>query len=133
MLENKLKKDLETIFGVKATYDAASPEAREQDKLFVELETPFSNFVDGKVNMRVSGTAKIFAENNKIPINFFAAAVARADHDFVKNFFFSEMDENTTLFRNLVQRSFSFVYFFSGQHDPDLGSIESIKTEVITP
>lgn len=133
MLENKLKSDLEKIFGVDATYDAASPETREQDKLFIELETPFSNFIDGKVNMRVSGTVKIFAQNTKIPINFFASAVAKADHSLTKNFFFSEMDENTPLFRNLVQRSFSFVYFFSGQHDPDIGTIESIKTEVITP
>lgn len=136
MFENKLKDDLQKIFGIKeVTFDLPG-ESREQDKLFVEVETAPSNFTDGMIHYRVTGTAKVFAQSEKIGFGFFAKAIARAGNDhpgITRNFFFSDMDGNTPIFKNIVQRSFSFVYFFSGQHDPDIGSIESIKTEVITP
>lgn len=133
MFESKLKDDLKKIFDLKeVTFDAPG-DSKEQDKLFVEIETSPSNFNDGKIHFRVTGTAKMYAQADKVGFGFFARAVAKAPAQITRNFFFSDMDGNTPLYRNIVQRSFSFIYFFSGQHDPDIGSIESIKTEVITP
>jgi hypothetical protein len=50
-----------------------------------------------------------------------------ADPEDTKDLFFFDMETNAGYFRNLTERSLSFVYFFSGQYDPSLGSITSIE------
>lgn len=126
MFENKLKSDLEKIFLVEATYDQPS-EKREQGKLFITLDDSHNTIREGEQIARAYGSAVIFGTNDKIPFGFFSKAIQNADRTITKNFFFHEFESNTKTFQNLVQRGFSFVYFFHGQYDPDQGSITTIE------
>lgn len=126
MLENDLKDKLKSIFSVKdATFDAPG-ELREQDKLFIEVETSRSRVSDGKHHAMVTGRCFIFGQNDKLKIGFFDKRLKEADYSLTKHFHFSDFETNTNYYRNLVERSFSFTYFFNGQYDPETGKITSI-------
>ena len=130
MFELALKQNLERIFDTKkVTFNAADPEALEQDTLFVDIERGSPRVKDGRVTAKVMGKAFIFAQNNKIPFGYFAKYIDKAPADLTAPFFFYDLEENLKVNINLVRRGFSFVYFFNGQYDPDLGNITSIDFE----
>ena len=131
MFERALLTDMQKIFAVKkATLDAFSPEAPEQECLFINVQSSRNSFKDGRVYARVTGTASMFGPNDKLTFGFFSKRIMQAglaDPNLTKPFFFSDMDETSQNIQNIVQRSFSFVYFFNGQYDPDIGTITSIE------
>lgn len=101
-------------------------ESQEQECLFVEIEKTRDQIKDGKTRSMISGNASIFGINDKLPFGFFAKAIKQADQAITKDFFFYDIETNNKIYRDKVQRSFSFVYFFSGQYDPDTGSIDEV-------
>lgn len=126
-MENELLEKLKKIFAFKkATYDLPG-ESREQEVLFVTLDQNTGRPIDGRLIGRVEGSAIVFAQNDKMPSGYFSKAIERASAEDLKDFHFVDFEANTKIFQNIVQRGFSFIYFFNSQYDPDKGSIEEIN------
>lgn len=133
VLEDKLKQKFIDIFGVKnVSYDAPG-DANEQECLFIEIEDPHFVIKNGRQKAMVQGRAYMNGTNEKLKFGFFAKAIKRAsdkDYDLTKDLFFSNIEANTVRFKNIVQRGFSFTYFFDSQYDPALGTITSVDISV---
>jgi hypothetical protein len=127
MFESSLAAQLKRIFDYTKVTFAAPGESQEQDTLFIEIENCISRAKDGVFTARVTGNCTVFAHYERIPFGYFHKKIALADTDDTKDLFFFNVDENTKTFQSLVQRSFSFVFLFSGQYDPDNGSLTSIE------
>ena len=126
MFEASLVLKFKRIFGVeKVVYDLPGA-SQEQKCLFVEVQRSDIRFTDGRCKARVEGSAIMFGENEQMPFGFFAKAIARHP-DETKDLFFLDFETNAKQFQNIVQRSFSFVYFFDGQYDPAMGTLTSVN------
>ena len=127
MFEDDLKQKFKEIFGVdKVSYSEPS-ESGEQLCLFIEVEDAFYSFRDKKEIARVTGNAVIIAPNEKIPFGFLSKRIAQAKPELKNDFFFFDFEDNTKRYQNLVERRFSFIYFFTGQYDPNLGTINQVN------
>jgi hypothetical protein len=125
-LEGKLKK----IFGLeKVTYESPG-ESSEQGCLFIDIDSCKNTIKDGKAVAMVSGSATIFGPGPKIPFGFFAKAIRNAPVELTKDLFFFDIENNTQRIRDIVQRGFSFIYFFRGQYDPAIGTITSVTIAI---
>lgn len=130
MFEQELADKFKAIFAVdKVTYDTPG-ESREQNCLFIEIENCKSSIKDGKAMGMATGNAVIFQKGSAIPFGFFQKAIARAPAALTKDLFFFDIESNTLRFRDIVQRGFSFTYFFNSQYDPPTGTITSVETTV---
>lgn len=126
MFEKELEAKFKKIFGVeKVTYDQPG-QSQEQEIIFVEIERATNVIKDGRQLSRVEGTGVMFGPNNKVMFGFFSKRIEKASAEDTDPFFFFDIEENSKRFGNLVQRSFSFIYFFDGQYDPEIGSITSV-------
>lgn len=138
MFETELLDKFKAIFGLaKATYDTPTDEGSqgsnpvmEQDCLFVEIENSKNTIKDGKAVAMVSGKAVLLGRNEKIPFGFFSKAIQRADPALTKDLFFFDIEANTPRYRDLTVRGFSFIYFYRGQFDPDIGTITSVTINI---
>lgn len=127
MFEQDLKGKLERIFGFdKVTFDQVS-ESKEQEGVFVQIDQARPTIKDGKQLSFVRGKVRVFAQNEKLPYGYFLKMIRLAEPSDTKDLFFFDMETNAGYYRNLTERSLSFVYFFSGQYDPNIGNIESIE------
>jgi len=126
VFEAKLKQTLERIFQIKASFDQPSS-AKEQEKLFIEIEDAKVNPKDGRIVAMVTGNCQMFGNNEKLPFGFFSKKIDKADNVDTFPFFFFDLEQNTRLFQNIVQRGFSFVYFFDSQYDPEIGTITDVN------
>jgi hypothetical protein len=125
--EQELAQKFKRIFGVeKVTYDLAG-ETQEQDTLFIEIEDSRNVVKDSKVHSYITGNAVIYGMSSKLPFAFFSKQIAEADLADTKDLYFFDFEKNTRRFRNIVARQVSFIYFFSGQYDPDDGTITSVQ------
>lgn len=130
MFENTLKEDLAKIFKLeKVTYDAPSPDAMEQEVMFVQVDLSRNNVRDTKITSRVEGRLLVFAQAEKMPFSYFEQCIREAEPSLTRKFFFYDITGNSNTLVNLAERSASFIYFNSSQYDPDKGSIESINIE----
>lgn len=130
MFEKELEDKFKKIFGLsKVTYDSPG-ESFEQGCLFVDIDNSKNTIKDGKAVAMVTGNAVIYGQSAKIPFGFFSKAIRNAEVELVKDLFFFDIETNTQRMRDIVQRGFSFVYFFRGQYDPDIGTITSINIEI---
>lgn len=130
MFEKALAEKFKTIFDFKKVrYDRPSEETPEQQTLFVQIDESRAIIKSKKQLTRVAGQATVFAEAEQLPFGYFAKRIAKADTDLTKDLFFFEVDQNTRQFVNIVQRSFSFVFFFNSQYDPDVGIINEVTFE----
>lgn len=126
VFEEQLSDQMKRIFSVsKVTYSQPS-ETREQDCLFLDIEVAKSFAKNGTLVSKVRGVGTIFSNYEKIPFGHLNKRIQLADVADTKDLFFFDIDTNTKTYVNLVQRTFSFVYFFSGQYDPDNGTLTSI-------
>lgn len=126
MFEKQLETALKSIFRVKkVTYDQPGPNG-EQEVLFVEIEDVKPTIKNGRELAKVSGTCVMNAPADKLTFGFFARAIAQAPAAATKPFFFYEMETSTRRIQNIVQRGFSFIYFYDAQYDPDVGLITSV-------
>ena len=129
MFEKQLANKLKKIFKVKkVTYDAPS-ESNEQECIFVNVIRSKNTIKDGKEIAKVEGVLTMFGNAEKLPFGFFSKSIYQADSEYTKDLFFYEMDGNVLEIQNIVQRTCAFVYFYSGQYDPDLGTITSVEIQ----
>lgn len=128
MFENPLEAKFKRIFDVKkVTFDSAS-DSNEQDVLFINIDTAKNTIKDTRQISKVTGRGIMFAQADKLKFGFFDKKIAKAVED-TRYLFFYDIEENDKLYNNIVQRSFSFVYFFNSQYDPDKGTITDIDFE----
>jgi hypothetical protein len=127
VFEKRLEAKFKAIFDFpKVTFDQPG-ESREQECLFIEVENPVITVKDGRAVGRIYGNAIVFASNSKLPFGYFQKRIQAASYEETKDLFFSEVEENTKTYRDLVQRGFRFVYFFNSQYDPEVGTIDSMN------
>lgn len=129
MYENELSEKLKNIFQLKKVTFQEPGESNEQETLFIEIETSRNKIKDGRFTARVSGRLTVFGNANKMPFGFFSKQIDKAKVDDKKDFFFTDFEENTKIINNIVERSLSFVYFFNGQFDPNIGTLNQIDIE----
>ena len=130
MFEKELAEKMKAIFKVKdVTFDAPG-DSREQDKLFIEVEDPKFRITDKKARAMVTGKGTMFGRNEALTFGFFSQAIAIADNALTKDLIFRDFETNTPRFRDIVERGFSFTYFFSTQHDPAVGNMTSVDINI---
>lgn len=134
MFEKELADKFKAIFKCKdVTYDepGIKPDAaREQEVLFVEVENPKFTFKDGGVRAMVTGKAVMYGRNDALTFGYFAKGIAEAPASLTKDLFFKDMEGNARRFRDIVERGFSFTYFFNSQYDPAIGTITSVDINI---
>lgn len=130
MFEQELAEKFKAIFQVKEVNYDTPGESQEQNTLFVEVESPKFTFKDGRALAMITGNAVMFGRNDALTFGFFAKAIAQAPDSLTKDLFFSDFETNTQRFRDIVQRGFSFTYFFNSQYDPDIGTIEELDLTI---
>jgi hypothetical protein len=128
MFERTLGDKFKTIFEVDRVKYEDPGESREQETLFIEIETSRNTIKDGRAFARVTGKASLFAQADKLPFAYFSKCIA-SHSELCQDVFFFDLEENSRLFQNIVQRTLSFVYFFDIQYDPEIGTITSLETE----
>ncbi len=130
MFEATLAEKFKNIFDLtKVSFDQPG-ESHEQDCLFIEIEKVVSKARDTKYTARVTGRAFVYAMGTRIPFGYFAKKIHEADPAEHSDLFFYDIDEQSKLTGNVVQRGFSFVYFFSGQYDPVADTITTVDINV---
>jgi len=130
MFEKELAEKMKAIFKVKdVTFDAPG-ESREQDKLFIEIEEPHFRITDKKARAMVTGKGTMFGRNEALTFGYFSQAIAKADNALTKDLIFRDFETNTLRFRDIVERGFSFTYFFATQHDPAVGNMTSVDITI---
>lgn len=136
MFEKQLSEIMQNIFKVKkVSYDAVpegadAEKVREQECLFLRIENAPLSFADGIARAKVTGTAVLIGRAEKVPFGFFSQAIMGAPKDLTKDLFFFDLESNQQQYRDIVQRSFSFIYLFRSQYDPAIGSITSVTLNV---
>lgn len=132
MFEDELETKFKAIFGVKKVSFDLPGESKEQECLFIKVDSARATIKEKRAKARVEGSAFMVAPSNKLPFGFFQKAIAKADPSLTKDLFFFEIEGNDQRYRNLVERGFSFIYLFDGQHDPGIGTIDSVSIEIDT-
>lgn len=131
MFEKKLTQQLTNIFGFdKVTFDRPG-ESQEQEAVFIEVETANCKIKDGKQIAKVTGKLHVFASLDKLPYGYFTKRIAEAKADDVKGLFFFNFEENRGTYRNITERSMSFLYLFDSQYDPAIGIINQVNLSLV--
>lgn len=129
MFEKSLKEKLERIFDLPATF-AEPGESNEQEKLFIEVSSSKARVKDGRSTCLVEAKVSIFGNADKLTFGFFAKQIDKATAADKIDLFFFDIDQSERMFQNIVQRSFSLIYFYDSQYDPEQGTITTIEIEV---
>ena len=130
MFEKELSEKFSTIFNIeKVTYDSPG-DSQEQNCIFIDIDNCNSTIKDGKALAIVQGNAYMYAPANKLPFGFFAKAIKKADPKLTKDLFFFNIENNSQRFQNIIQRGFSFQYFYRGQFDPEIGTITGLTLTI---
>ncbi len=129
MFETSLTEKLQRIFDLKkVTFDMPS-ESHEQECIFIEVDQAKSSIKDGSELCMVRGKLRVYCNNSKLPYGYFGKKIRQAELADTKDLFFYDLEENAGQFQNIALRSMSFVYFYNGQYNPELGSMTSIELE----
>lgn len=124
-VESSLESKLKRIFDMKFISFDSPGETLEEDKLFISIETPMSKVVAKRHVARVEGECKIYCRASDAPVGYFNKKIGKASADDIKDFFFFEIEATQRIAHDIVEKSIRFVYFFSGQYDPEIGSLEA--------
>lgn len=127
MFESELEQKFKNIFDVKKVTFAGPGESMEQECLFVEITNPGNIVKDSKVLSKIEGNAVLFCYGDKVPFGFFSKKIKEASSALTKDFFFSEIEANRKMSKEIVARSFNFIYFFQAQYDPENGEINELE------
>lgn len=130
MFEAQLKSDLESIFKFKlgATYQTPS-DAQEQEKLFIQIDLSRNNVREKLMSSRVEGRLLVYANADKFPHGYFEKCIAEAPSELSRKFFFYDITGNSGTYQNIAERTASFYYFYSGQYDPNKGTINEVTIQ----
>lgn len=130
MFKNELSDKLKRIFDLKKVSFDQPSNSKEQECLFVEIEKALNSVRDGRVLSRVTGNALVWGPADKIPFGYFSKRIKQADPEDTKDLFFTDIETNVRTYQNIVQRGFSFTYFFNSQYDPATGSIDQVTLTI---
>jgi hypothetical protein len=130
MFKKSLEEKLRLLFKIKKVSFDQPGESNEQECIFVSIENPRVRFKDGRVLARVSGTILIQGNSERLPFGFMSKAYQEANEAIKKDIVFFNSEANEKYYRNLVQRTCEFVYFFSTQYDPSMGTIDSVDITI---
>jgi hypothetical protein len=126
VFERDLKAKLERIFDLgKVSFDHPG-ESKEQQGLFVQINTADVRIRDAREVGKALGVIHCFANSDKLPYGYFAKKISEADPEDTRGFFFGP-EENVGSFRNIAERKFDFTYLFDSQYDPAIGTITSVN------
>jgi hypothetical protein len=126
-VEVEILEKLKAIFKVKDASYSEPSSAKEQDTLFIKIDESRHQILDTREVARVSGSCLIFSDSDKLSLGFYSKAIFQASRELKDKFFFHEFESSENIYGNIAQRSFSFVYFYEKQYDPDKGSITSVE------
>jgi hypothetical protein len=130
MFKDELTQKLKKIFAVKkVTFDQPG-ESDEQDCVFVDVEKSENRFKDKRALSKVSGRLTINANSAKMPFGYLSKKIAECKPEDRAGLSFFDLEENSKSIQNLVQRSCTFVYFFSSQYDPNIGNIDTVTIDI---
>ncbi len=130
MFKVSLSEKLQRIFDLdKVSFDQPG-ESQEQECTFVVVENALTKIMDARQVARVTGKIHVFAQVEKLPYGYFAKRIAAADPGDTKDFFFYGFDENKGTFRNIAERTMSFVYLFDSQFDPAIGILNELTLSI---
>ncbi len=136
MFEDALIAKLKKIFDLKVSMDLSQIKfsdkgySGEQETLFVEILSSMTKIKDAREVARVNGKCTVFANGDKLPFGYFNKQIDLAGAECA-DLFFHDLEGSVNVFGKLVQRSFSFVYFFNGQYNPEVGTMTSINIEQV--
>lgn len=132
MFRKSLKEKFKRIFAVaKVTYDAPSS-AQEQEAVFIQIDSSRISIKDKEEIAKVTGKIRLFVQSDKYPFGSMAKAIANGKLADTKDLFFYDIEDNVSTYQNLVERSASFVYFFSSQYNPDRGEFNKVNFDLET-
>ncbi len=129
MFEEVLSEKLKKIFSMKKASYNQPGDSHEQGVLFIDVVNARTHIKDALQVARVNGKIRIYAQHEKMPFGFFTKAIAQAEGDQIADLFFYDLEENDSRYQNIVERSASFVFFFSSQYDPDVGTLTSLNLQ----
>lgn len=130
MFERSLEEKLKSIFDLdKVSYNLPSDE-REQEVIFIEVQTARNQIKDKLQLSRVTGQIRVFAQLDKLPYGYFTKKISEADKTLTKDLFFYDIEDNAGTFMNVCERSMSFLYLFKSQYDPNQGLLNELETTV---
>jgi len=130
MFEKQLSSQLKRIFDFdKVSFDRPG-ESQEQEAVFIEVETAACKIKDKRQIARVTGKVHVFASLDKLPYGYFTKKIAEADVADVQGLFFYNFEENKGTYRNITERSMSFLYLFDSQYDPAIGIINQVNLSI---
>lgn len=132
MFEADLKQRFERIFGIPKVTFSAPGESEEQGCLFVDIQSASSAVKKGRQIARVVGAISIFARSEKIPFGYFTKKINAASLELVSGLFFHNVDETSKRSQDIVERKCSFVFLYSGEYDPKVGSLTSVELSEAT-
>jgi hypothetical protein len=129
VFEKSLVAKLKRIFDVKkVTLDLVSA-SKEEEVIFIEVESANNRIKDGNQISKVTGKLRIFANSDKLPYGYLSKKIAEAKPDDTKDLFFYDFEENKGTIENICERSLSFIYLFNSQYNPDMGTITELTLE----
>ena len=126
MIEKLLLSHLAGIFELDVTFDRVS-ESREQERAFVEIREAKVRLKEGRQTASIVGRLRVFAQAEKLPLGFLAKKIEAASLELTRGFYFYDLEENAGTYRNIVERSASFVFLFDSQYDPALGTLNVVN------
>lgn len=133
MFRKELEDNLKKIFGFEKVSLNAPSDSFEQDTLFVQIDQPNTRTSEGKVYAKVYGQLIVFSQHDKLTYGFFNKRIEKADVALTKKFFFYDTDVNVensnARMQNIHERRTSFVFFFTAQYDPKLGTLTTLELE----
>lgn len=129
-MEKDLADKISRIFRIdRVTYDLPS-DTEEQECVFIKIDASRNTFRPKRMVGRMVGAVTIYSQANKTPFGFFSKSIEQAQAADKKDLFFTNFEENVRVFGNLVERSASFTFFFSGEYNPNVGKIKKIDIEI---
>jgi hypothetical protein len=138
MFRKDLKEKLQQIFlAKKVTFDLPADEifsdlkTPEQEILYVDVTESKTKIKDAVQTAKVTGIGKMYGPADSLTYGFFEKRIQQAGYPLTNGFFFYNVEQNKGRIGNVIERTFSFVYFYSGQYDPEVGTITSIDFEGI--
>jgi len=134
VFKNDLKRRLELIFGMKATFNIQSEE-NEQDKIFINIDVcrpRISSKDGGRETAKVIGSIIVTSQDDRFTYGFITKRIEKADPELTRPFFFYDVDaviQNEGIM-NVHERSTSFVFLYESQYDPSKGELTSLDTNI---
>lgn len=130
-IENTLGDKLKKIFKVsKVSFSQPGEKVKEQECVFVEIEQTRHRIKDKREIAKVTGKINLYGNSDKMPLGWISKMISEANAVDIADLAFFDLEMNSRYYQNLVQRTASFVYFFSTQYDPNLGTIETVTINV---